>query len=629
MHNGIIIEGINTEIILANNRKNINMKLSFWKILLLVLLPAFAYAQPTKLAQQYYRTGEYEKAASLYQKLYKEQPYSDVYFSRYFDCLVLLENYKEAEKVLKSRIKQKPNNPELYVNYGNLYERQFKEKEAEEQFVKAIDQLPKERYQIIRLANSFIKLTKYDLALKTYEKGGTIFKDKYLFAYELGDLYRRKGDSKPMVTNYLNSLEQNPTRLASMKTLFQRYLTDDDFKELQIQLYDKIREDPKSTTFPEMLTWLFIQRKDYKNALRQVRAMDKRLKENGGRVYQLAQTAYRDKDYETAIKAYEYIVANKGERNTYYLESKREILKCKRFQLVAGYQYSKEDLKILEGEYESFLNEFGRNKTTASMILELAELEALYINDLDKSIELLDEMINYPGIARHVQAKGKLALADYYLMQGERWESTLLYSQVDKAFKDDVLGQTARFKNAKLSYYTSEFEWAQSQFKVLKASTSKLIANDALDLSVFILDNLGLDTTSKPMAMYAQADLLVFQNRLDEAFAVLDSIRAVYPKHSLDDDILYTKAQIYMKQRNLPRVVEMYETIINTYPESIRLDNSIFALAQLYENQLNDLDKAKELYKKIILEHSDSTFAVEARKRFRTLRGEGYDNVQE
>lgn len=604
------------------------MKISFFKILLFVLLPAFAMAQPTKLAQQYYRTGEYEKAATLYQKLYKEQPYSDFYFSRYFDCLVLLENFDDAEKVLKQRIKKKPTNPELYVNYGNLYERQFQEDKANEQYLKAVEQLPAERYQIIRLANSFIKLTKYDLALKAYEKGGALLKDKGIFAYELGDLYRRKGDSEPMITNYLNALDQNPTRLSSMKTLFQRYLDDDDFQELQIQLYDRIRENPKSTTFPELLTWLFIQKKDYKNALRQVRAMDKRLKENGGRVFQLAQTAYRDKDYETAIKAYDYIVANKGERNTYYLESKRETLKCKRFQLVAGYQYSKEDLRVLEGEYEEFLNEFGRNKTTASMILELAELEALYINDLNKATELLEEMVKYPNIRSQVQAKGKIALADYYLMQGERWESTLLYSQVDKAFKDDVIGQTARFKNAKLSYYTGEFEWAQDQFSVLKASTSKLIANDALDLSVFILDNLGLDTTARPMMMYAEADLLVFQNRLEEAFAILDSIRSIYPQHSLDDDILYTKAQIYYKKRDLEKTVEMYEAIVSGYPESIRLDNAIFALAELNENQLNNPDKAKELYKKIILDHSDSTFAVEARKRFRALRGEGFD-VQE
>lgn len=578
--------------------------------------------QTAKLAQQYFRNGEYEKAAELYQKLYQAQSYSDFYFTRYLATLVALQNFSKAEKLLKKRIKKYPNKTQLYVDYGNLYEQQYESQKADAKYQEAIAKLPAERYQIIRLANAFVKLTKYDLALQTYERGGKILKDKYLFAYELGDLYRRKGETKSMIENYLNALVQNPTRLSSMKTLFQRYLGDEDFKELQVQLYDRIQQDATSTVYPELLTWLFIQRKDYKNALRQVRAMDRRLKENGGRVYRLAQTAARDKDYPTAVKAYNYIVENKGRQNTYYLEAKREILRCKRSQLVAGYNYSLEDLRILEKEYEEFLTEFGHNKSTGGIILELAELEALYINDLDKATDLLDEMVRFPDLRRQLKAEAKIALADYYLMQGERWEATLLYSQVDKDFKDDILGQLARFKNAKLSYYTGDFQWAQDQFSVLKASTSKLIANDALDLSVFIMDNLGLDTTIGPMLKYARADLLVFQNQFEQAFITLDSIKTLYPKHSLEDDIYYTKAKIYLKKKALNKAAEMFNYIIANFPESIRLDNALFELGDLYENHLDKKEEAQELFKRIITEHSDSTFAVEARKRFRALRGE-------
>lgn len=593
------------------------MKYSF---LIVGLLMSFtAFAQPDKLAQEYYRNGEYEKAAALYQQLYDQNPYSDFYFTRYLTSLLSLESYKEAEGLIKKQIKQYPDKIQLYVNYGNLFERQFEMEKARKKYEEAIERLPAERYQVIRLANSFIQLTKYDLALQTYEKGQKVLKDKKLFAYELGDLYRRKGESQPMIDNYLNALLENPARLTSMKTLFQRYLSEDDFTELQTQLYDRIRMNPNEPIYPEMLIWLFIQKKDYKNALRQVRAMDKRLKENGGRVYRLAQTAAKDGDYKTAIKAYDYIVQEKGKTNTYYIEAKREILDCKRSQLVAGYDYTQEELKVLENEYLAFLTEFGKNKQTASIVLELAELEAIYVNDLDKAIELLSELIEFPGIQHQLQAKGKIALADYYLMQGERWEATLLYSQVDKAYEDDVLGQLARFKNAKLSYYMGDFEWAQAQFSILKASTSKLIANDALDLSVFIMDNLGLDTTAAPMYMYAKADLLAFQNQFEEAFAMLDDIRKQFPKHSLEDDILYTKAKIYLKKQDLTTAATIFEEIIRDYPESIRVDNALFELAELNELYLDDVPKAVELYKKIITDYSSSTYSVQARKRFNIL----------
>ena len=198
----------------------------------------------------------------------------------------------------------------------------------------------------------------------------------------------------------------------------------------------------------------------------------------------------------------------------------------------------------------------------------------------------------------------------------------LLYSQVDKAFKDDTLGHEARFRNAKLSYYAGDFQWAQTQFDILKASTSKLIANDALDLSIFIIDNLGLDTSSAPLQTYADAELLVFQNRFEEAFKKLEEIPAKFPGNTLEDDVLYLKAGVYYKQRNIVKAAEMYQQIIDKHIDGIRGDNAMFSLAEIYEKHLNDKEKAKELYEKLFIDFSGSTFAVDARKRYRKLRGD-------
>jgi len=591
-------------------------------------LPSMVLAQPendSKLAQQYYADGEFEKAAVLYEKLHKKNNKNDYYFNRYMDCMLALEEYGKAEKVIKKRLKKDPKLVQLYVTYGNLYEKQYKDDEAQAQYEKAIKKLPADRFSITRLASAFLNLTKYDLAIQTYEKGAKLLKDDNVFAYNLGDLYRRKGDTDKMIGNYLNSLADNPSRLNSMKTLFQRYLSDDDFVELQTQLYTRIQEDDETVAYPELLIWLFIQKKDYKNAFRQVKALDRRLKENGGRIYRLADIAANAKDYDAAIEAYDYIVAEKGHMSSYYIEAKRESLSCKRKKLVEGFDYTAEDLKLLETEYESFLGEFGKRKSTATIVAELADLEAFYLNDLDKAITLLNEMIEYRGLNRYILAKGKLSLADFYLMKGEIWEATLLYSQVDKEFKDDILGHEARFRNAKLSYYAADFQWAQAQFDILKASTSKLIANDALDLSIFIMDNLGLDTIATPITMYSQADLLVFQNRFPEAFSKLDSLDRMFPGHTLQDDMFYLKAQIYTKKRDYESAMKMYQKIIDEHIEEIRADNALFELANLYENQVKDIEKAKELYERIFIDFSGSTFAVDARKRFRRLRG---DDVQ-
>ncbi|MBR9921062.1 MAG: tetratricopeptide repeat protein [Bacteroidetes bacterium] len=589
-----------------------------------ILLATSVFAQEAQLAQQYFKDGEYEKAARLYEKLYDDNPGNDFYFNRHVQSLLQLERYSECEEILKKELKRNPQKVHLYVTYGNIFEQQYKDDEAEEQYDKAIKKLPADRYTVIKIAQAFTGLTKYDYAIQAYERGAELLDDSQSFSYNLGELYRRKGDIDLMIKNYLSSLSGNSARLNSLQTLFQRYLDEDGYMELQSQLYERIQEDQENLDYPEMLAWVFIQRKDYRNAFRQVKALDKRLNENGSRVFQLATVAESDQDFDAAIVGYEYIVDEKGPTSSFYVDAKRRMLACKRDKITDGFDYQQEDLMELDSEYVSFLNEFGRSRATARLMLEHAELQAFHLNDLGKAIDLLNQVVELRGIQPTLQAQAKLRLADFYLMTDEIWESTLLYSQVDKAFEEDILGHEARFRNAKLSYYNGDFEWAQAQFEVLKASTSKLIANDALDLSIFIMDNLGLDTTAESLTLYAQADLLTFQNRFEDAFKKLDTLMTKFPDHSLQDDVLYAKAQIHMKKREYETAATYYQRIVDNYNEEIRADNALFALAELYENQLGDPEKAKSLYELIFIDYSGSTFAVEARKRFRRLRG---DNI--
>jgi tetratricopeptide (TPR) repeat protein len=579
-------------------------------------------AQEAQLANQYYRDGEYEKAAVLYEKLYKQNERNSFYFDRYVEAMLNLEAYDDVEKAIKKQLRRDPNNVNLYVSYGRLYERRYQDEKAQEQYRLAIERLPRDQYAITRLANTFSLLTKYDLAIATYERDIELLREPEAFAYNLAELYRRQGDAENMVNQYLNSLDYNPARINQLKTMFQRYFSEDDFEELQRQLYARIQRNDKAMHYPELLSWVFVQKKDYTNALRQAKALDRKLRENGGRVFQLAQIALNDKDYDAAIDGFEYIVERKGKTSTYYLDAKRDALRARRYKLVGGYDYTREDLLTLEREYEAFLDEFGCSRLTAGIVLEYAELEAFFLNDLDKAIALLDDMIQYPNVDKRIQAEGKLDLADFYLMKGEVWEATLLYSQVDKDFKESVLGHEARFRNARLSYFAGDFQWAQAQFEVLKASTSKLIANDALDLSVFIMDNLGLDTTEQAMQWYADAELLVFQNRFGEAFAKMDTLLAAFPEHKLQDDVWYLKAAVYQKKREWEQAAAMLQRILEEYPDDIRADNALYELAELYENQLSDIEKAKALYERLFIEYSGSTFAVEARKRYRRLRGD-------
>jgi tetratricopeptide (TPR) repeat protein len=582
-------------------------------------------AQDINLANQYFINGEYEKSASLFGQILESNASNEFALNRYVESMLNLEQFEECEKVLKKQIKKNPNSGNLYVQYGAILDRQGKTAEAKAQYEKAIQTISPDFNSVNRLASQFSNTSKYELAIRAYERGAELLKDKNVFAFNLGELYRRKGEPAKMIEQYLNSLESNSINSVQTITIYlSRYLEPSDFEELQSQLYTRIQKEEKAD-YIEVLAWSFIQRKDFKNALRQLKALDARLNESGQRIYQMAIDASEAKDYDAAIAAYDYIIQEKGQQNPYFFPSKQGAMLNRRNKITQGLSYTSADLTALEQDYRSFIDQYGMNRQTASLVLELAELEALYINNLPKSIQLLDSLIKAPGIQRDEQARAKINLADYYLMTGERWESTLLYSQVDKGYKEEILGQEARFKNAKLAYYNGDFQWAQAQFDVLKASTSKLISNDALDLSVFIMDNLNLDTTADAITLYAGAELLVFQNRFEEAILRLDTLRLNFPEHSLQDDIYFLLAQIAEKRNDFVRAAALYQKVADNYKEDIRADNSLFALARLYELRLNAPEKAQALYEKIFMEYSGSVFAVDARKRYRILRG---DKVQ-
>ncbi len=591
---------------------------SFLVVVLLVWANAVA-AQSSQLARQYFSTGEYEKAGEIYEELYKKSK-NATYFSYYIKCLTATEDYGKAETMIKKELKRNPR-PDLYVIYGDLYELQSDMEKAEEQYDKAISSLDNKPNNITNLAGAFKRSSKYELAAKVYERAEELMGKENMYSYNLADIYRRKGDVPGMIEKYLDAIEYNPRQMNSVKSILTRELTDEGYDLVKTQLYSRIQENPDIVELPELLLWVHTQKNDYKKAMRQAKALDLRLEEDGKRIYDLAVIAANARDYDTAIDGFNYIVENRP-MSTLAIRAKEESMNNKRKKITRNYNYTTEDLRALESEYIAYLDEKGRNTSTALIMANLAELEAIYLNNLDKAISILQELIEIRGANKYVRNNAKLDLGDYYLMKSEIWEATLLYSQVDKELKEGFLGEQARFRNAKLSYFNGDFEWAQSQFDILKASTSKLISNDAIDLSVFITDNLGLDSTAYPLELYARAELLSFQNKYDESFTTLDSINLLYPEHGLADDILYTKAQAFTKLKKYEEAIEAYNKIIEDFTDEIRADNAIFNLAEIYENQLQQPEKAQALYEKLFLDFSNSTFAIEARKRYRVLRGD-------
>jgi len=577
-----------------------------------------------KLAFQYYGDKEYEKALGFFQELYSKQPTYHLYTYNLY-CLIALNRFPEAEKLVRSKMKDEPGVYRYEVDLGYIYLLTDKPDKATKIFDEVIGNMKPNKASINEIANAFTNRQLYDYTIKTYVRGRELMQYTEPFHQELARMYEMNGNYSAMIEEYLDLLEIDPSQLEQVQNRFQNVLN----KDLDNKISDLLRQallkrnqrSPDNRDYGEMLLWLSVQQKDFEFALIQARSIDTRFNEGGLLIFSVANLSLANHEYDVAIEAFNNLI-KRGPSNPYYAESLTGALQAKFLRIIEGYNYQAGDLKSLQQEYNNALSELGRNARTLVLIRDLAHLEAFYLDQLDGAVQLLEEALEIPGAQEKVKADIKLELGDIYLFTGEVWEASLLYSQVEKTFKNDPTGHEAKFRNARLSYYIGEFDWAKAQLDVLKAATSKLIANDAMDLALLISDNMDPDSTYTGLVYYSRADLYRYRGQDSLALETLDSISMLGLYHSLDDEVLYSKAGIYIKKKQYLEADSMFAKIVKVYPDDILADNALFERAELQAGALNNKTMAMELYQQLMLDYTGSLFATEARKRFRQLRGD-------
>lgn len=587
-----------------------------------------AIAQPgtdQQLANLYYNNGEYEKAAEYYAKLInKNSTKFDIL--RYAECLEKTENLKEAEKVLKKGRSQFPDDLEMAVLLGEFYERTGKQDQAEKLYNEQIKAAALNGSKVVELYESFRRKNKNDLALKTLETGRKELKNVYPLHVQFAEIYGILGRTDDMVDEYFKMLDEFPEYRSVIETSLSRqidFVNDQTgaYTKLKERLLQRIQKKPNETIYAEMLIWLFVQKKEFKSALVQAQGLDKREKGEGTRVMELGETCMLNNDYATARNAYRYVI-EQGDEHANYYRAYSALLNVSFREITYEKVTSPEIIQTAVSEYRSALKVVGWNRNAVRIARELAIIQAYYANDAEGAAQLLDSCLNMPGLTDMQKAEIKMSLADVLVLQDDIWQASLYYMQIDKDFKYEPIGHEAKYKNARIFYYDGDFLFAQSQLDVLKQSTSKLIANDAMKLSILITDNLGLDSNFTAMYLFAKADLLLEQHQYAEAFRRYDSIQAEFPYHGLADEICLRKAQAMQQQGKWTEAVAYLEEIVTKYHDDILGDDAVFQLGEIYEKRLNNPDKAAEYYKKILFEFKGSLLTVEARKRFRALRGD-------
>jgi len=613
--------------------------LSYYKPLLstaLILIfiastTVFAQTKQEKeaLASQYFHDGNFQKAALEYGSLYKNYGGS-FYYTNYMNSLLEIPNYKEAETLAKKESKKHKGVFRYKVDLGHIYMLNDNFKKADKHFKNLIENINKTENQYIELSNAFLMRRYIDYSLQTLEKGIDEVGKTYSLLLSLARIYEVAGKYEEMTKAYLDIVDIMPRYLKNVKIYLQTAINSDPegTKNTAIKnvLLERTRKYPEKTIYAELLLWHSIQNKNWNIAFIQAKSLDKRIDDQGETLFEFAQLCANINEFEIAEKAYNIII-KKGQENYFYNKSRINLLDIKFQKLYFnGRQAEKKELESLEKEYEKTIENLGKGPETIVLMQNLAHLKAFYLHDIESAINLLKETISYPSNKRLI-AESKIALGDVYLISGEIWEATLLYSQVEKDFKNEPIGHKAKFKNAKFYFYIGDFDWAKAQLDVLRAATSKLIANDAMQMSLLISENIDYDSSYVPLEMYALADFLYFQNKIDDAFFALDSIEMIFPNHPISDDVLMKKAKMYFDLAEYTKTDSVLQLIVKNYPYDVLADKALYSRALLQELYLDDSEKAMELYSQLLMNYSGSLLVVNARKRYRFLRGDNKDEI--
>lgn len=599
-------------------------------LLFMILMSTIAFSQvdAIALANEYYEQGEFEKALKEYKKLAKDNSNISRIHDNYLKLLLSEEEFNEAEKYLKGTIKDNPDNFFYKVDLGMLYKSQKEEEKAENVFNDIIAEQAKDAGEnnktngIRFLAQVFFEKNLRQKALETYQEGRKAMNRPDMFSLELANAYQLMNQKREMVLEYLIFSKSQPQNLSYVKNSFQRALTEpEDLDTLETTLYEFIQKDAGNPIYNDLLVWTHLQQKNFSAALRQARALDRRLQNNAENIINVGLIAFRNQEYKAAQKAFDYVLnefpdsPSRNLASRYVLLADEEVVKetypvdtTAIKNLIIKYQVYKESLRDV-------FNIIDANR-------RVAHLYAFYLNEIPKAIEILTENVNQPVGKHRVIAESKMDLADIYLLNEEPWESILLYAQVERMFKDEPLGYEAKLKSAKLSYFKGEFELAQSHLDILKLATSREIANDALNLSILIKNNTVFDSTDVVMQEYANIELQLFQNQKNEAIAALNQMIEKYPNHSIIDEVYFLMAKTERELGYFDKALTALGVINEKHYFEILGDDALFLTGIILEDDLKDKEKAMEVYLQLLEKFKGSIFVSEARKRLRELRGD-------
>jgi tetratricopeptide (TPR) repeat protein len=580
-----------------------------------LLITTLVFAQNEQLGQNYFDRGDFEKAVLIYEDLVKTQPNNYVFIQKLQTCYQQLKQYEKAQTLIQTRL-NRTQQANLYVDLGYNYQLQKNTEKANKNYKIALDKVKENPNNVYNVAQSFEQKVLIKEAIEAYNIGST-GNPNTNFDYQIALLQGQLGNMELMTDKLLDYAFNYQSNLNLVQNQLSRFIAENaqesfiDYLKKALLLRTQKTQD---IFWNQFMSWFFVQQKEYGKAFIQEKAIFKRNPENFDNIVNLGKLAVEEKEFEIARSILDFILLNT--QNTRILLEAHHQLVSLDIQ-----KATPKDYQIIQQKLNELLTQFGITTYTLKLQILKAHFDSFYLQQFEPAKATLNNALELP-LNNYQKAEVKMELADVLLLDQKFNQAIIYYAQIEDDLKNDEIAHEASFKMAKASYFKSDFEWAQQQFKVLKSSTSQLIANDAMQLFLLISDNTVEDSTQVALKKFSKADFLLYQNKNTEALQEFKLILEQHKGQSIEDEVLLKIGHLYQKQTDYQQALNNYQEIIDKHAEGIYIDEALFFSAEIYRKQLQNIDKAKSLYEKIIFGHEDSIYFVESRNNFRKLRGD-------
>jgi tetratricopeptide (TPR) repeat protein len=550
------------------------------------------------------------------------------YFENYINCLIGMKAFDDAEKALKKQLrKKKDSNYEIIL--GFIAKEKGDNAKANAIYDEVIKEITNNTGSVVSVANNFFNRREYEYAEKAYLKGRELIPTE-MFRSNIATIYAYTRNYSRMMEELLALVKEDENQLPAVEGRLNsliKYDFDNTLNTLvKKEVLKKITEEPGTTVYNRLLIWFYIEEENYSMALTHSISLDKRTKNEEAAIFEFSLSAAQNQLWDVALNGLNYLVGRTPAVSN-ISEVNKEIVSVEYRKFISLPSNQRPSPDGLISKFDKLLTELGYEAKNSSFILDYAHFLAFYLNQNEKAFNILERAVDMPDLNNLQRSALKLELADLNVYDNNLWSATLMYAQIIDNNRENPIGDDAKLKKAKLGFYLGDINWAKAQLDVLKASTSKLIANDAMELSMLIAAYYELDSVELPIQLFARGDLLLFRNKDKEAIETFDSISTLFPGHSLQDKILMRKALIAEKEFDFDKAVSTYQSLLSEFAFSSSADDALYKMAVITEEKLLQKEKAQELYKQLLVNYPSSIFTADSRSRYRKLRGDKLDDA--